>query len=124
MKTCILKSMPRANCKVEIYEKDGVTFVTLRSYQTRVLVLELFPGYNGCSAWIEVHSNGTWSATTARHINRFTTEFLGENYYHKIKGVLGFKSYDHFNAYVLCDVIQDINTIQKFCKTLNSYRNA
>ena len=124
MQTYKLKSMPYANCKVEIYELNGVTNIILRSFATKVLALELHPGYNGYSTWIEVYSNGTWSATTARHINRFTTEFLGENYYHKIKSALGFRSYEHYSTYVLCDVIQDINTLQKFCKTLNSYRNA
>lgn len=124
MKTYNLKSMPKANCKVIIYEDDGCFYVGLRSYNTNVLWLELHPGYHGQASWIEVHSNGTWSTTTARHINRFTKEFLGENYYHKIKIALGFNSYSHYGSYVLCDVIEEIDILQKFCKTRNAYRNA
>ena len=123
MKTCKLKSMPHANCKVLIYELASAYYAALRSYNTVVLWVELHPGYHGQSTWLEVHSNGTWSATTARHINRFTTEFLGENYYHKIKSALGFKSYDHYAGCVRCDFIEDTDIIQKFCKTRNAYLN-
>lgn len=75
-----LRSMPRAQAYVEItVSPEGFVIVTLVSYVTPVLQLT---------------SDGTvtrlWfgrTATTSRHINRFTTEFLGYNAYHDVKNL-------------------------------------
>ena len=75
-----LRSMPYASCKVAICFNDNnaVYSVGLISYNTLVL---------------KVHGNELWrtwqgySATTARHINRFTHEFFGENLYHAWKAL-------------------------------------
>lgn len=82
-----LRSMPKANCHVEI-EKDsytGYTAVRLISYKTRVIEFTVIP-----ALWkVSLLASGTYSATTARHINRFTKEFFGTNLYHDIAAVVG-----------------------------------
>lgn len=73
-----LRSMPYANCKVALCFRDNnVLFsVGLISYHTLIL---------------KAYDNQLWrtwqgySATTARHINRFTLEFFGDNLYHEQK---------------------------------------
>ena len=91
-----LMSMPHAQCYVEIFKQwdnpeetdtnsaPHHVFITLVSYDTRV-----------CSIVIEPHgkprmavlASGTYSTTTARHINRFTQEFFGVNLYNTIRDV-------------------------------------
>lgn len=77
-------SMPGANARVRIYECGVCYNVYLWSYETAVLKL---------TAWKDgtysLHCTGTYSKTTARHINRFTTEFFGTNLYFDCKAVCG-----------------------------------
>lgn len=96
-----LDSMPNAQCHVSIeYSEQGINCIKLVSYETNVVEIVIInneslrekykfagvvycsPGngsdsYN-CSDW-------TYSPTTARHINRFTREFFGENMYYQVK---------------------------------------
>lgn len=75
-----LESMPHAQANVGIEELFGeVIAVHLYSYQTLVarIDLETRPATLYCT--------GTYSVTTARHINRFTTEFCGRNLYYECK---------------------------------------
>lgn len=78
-----LASMPSAQCHVRFYYSDGeLEEVWLVSYNTTVIVisgLNTSNPYWGCS--------GVYSKTTARHINRFTSEFLGENLYQTAKNI-------------------------------------
>lgn len=76
-----LRSMPSAMCHVIIEHSDAGAEITLRSYYTDVLKIMVFNGYSSVSLF----ATGTYSVTTARHINRFTTEFFGVNLYHEIK---------------------------------------
>ena len=76
-----LASMPNAQCHVRFYYSNGVLEeVWLVSYNTVVITingLETSNPYWTCS--------GTYSKTTARHIGRFTKEFLGDNLYYTAK---------------------------------------
>ena len=76
-----LQSMQSAQCHVVIAtdEHDCVVSASLVSYQTTVCKIY----YSG--AFVRMECYGTYSNTTARHINRFTTEFCGENMYHECK---------------------------------------
>ena len=72
--------MPYAQASVDIEETDGEYMaVYLYSYKTLVAVIDLVrrPATMYCT--------GTYSRTTARHINRFTTEFCGRNLYYECK---------------------------------------
>ena len=92
-----LMSMPSAQCYVEILKewdcpndteiKDAphrVT-ITLVSYSTRVCSIVIDP--IASPPKMAVLASGTYSNTTARHINRFTQEFFGVNLYNTIRDV-------------------------------------
>ena len=75
-----LKSMPYAHAAVGIEEVNGeLIAVHLYSYDTRVLRINLK------TPPATLYCTGTYSRTTARHINRFTTEFCGRNLYYECK---------------------------------------
>lgn len=80
-----LSSMPSAMCHIEIKrygercEEQSIE-VNLWSYYTHVLTINYFAD----SQRLELSATGTYSTTTARHINRFTREFLGRSYYHEV----------------------------------------
>ena len=80
-----LHSMPSAQCHVEIMRGDygELRAVRLVSYRTTMLTLEV--DYNNDSVVCKVNYHVDCSKTTARHVNRFTTEFFGENKYHELK---------------------------------------
>lgn len=77
-----LRSMPSAQCHVDFYF-DGCYLkeVRLVSYSTVILSVK----YNGTDADVEVMYPVDCSRTTARHVNRFTTELFGTNEYHALK---------------------------------------
>lgn len=85
-----LNDMKSAMCHVNIKrfcdadEDDSIT-VELWSYYTKVLTITYTRFDDICS----VRSRGYFSPTTARHINRFTSEFLGKNLYADIKSACG-----------------------------------
>ena len=76
-----LHSMPAAQCHIEIDEDTRMMVVNLVSYATWVLSVRLDKETSDFGVW----TSGTYSVTTARHINRFTTEFLGTNHYFSVK---------------------------------------
>lgn len=77
-----MRSMPAANCHVEFITDFGVLKeVRLVSYSTTILSVK----YHGTDADVEVMYPVNCSHTTARHVNRFTTELLGTNEYHNLK---------------------------------------
>lgn len=85
-----LRSMPYAQCHVNIERTsldggvvDGsLSAITLVSYRTPIIRLT-FDRY--ANVELEVLYRVDCSATTSRHVNRFTTEFLGKNWYHDLK---------------------------------------
>ena len=78
-----MQTMPYANAHVEIDWDDigYVKQVKLVSYSTTILVCK--PFQNGVD--VEVKYPVSCSASTRRHVNRFTTEFLCENKYFDLK---------------------------------------
>ncbi len=81
-----LRSMPFAQCHVEFYCDDGILKeVRLVSYASTILSVK----YHGSDVDITVMYPVDCSTTTARHVNRFTTELLGTNMYHALKKLGG-----------------------------------
>ena len=79
-----LMSMPSASCHVNFYRNNGVLAKTeLVSYNTVMLTAE----YNGSDIELTANYPVDCSVTTARHVNRFTTELTGTNLYHELKKV-------------------------------------
>lgn len=75
-----LESMQHAQCHITIQRRDINEFeVRLISYRTVVLVA------HHTADGVELLCSGTYSATTARHINRFTKEFFDSNLYYACK---------------------------------------
>lgn len=106
-----LMSMPNAQCRVYIKRfDDGSVSVELISYDTSVCLVNYNP-VNGA----ELLCSGTYSVTTARHINRFTREFCGENKYHECKSAL-YNTDKHVGCgwYRVCDV--DTERLFKQCE--------
>ena len=79
-----LMSMPSASCHVNFYRNNGVLVkAELVSYNTVMLTAE----YNGSDIELTVKYPVDCSVTTARHVNRFTTELTGTSLYHELKKV-------------------------------------
>ena len=77
-----LRSMPFAQCHVEFITDYGcLKEVRLVSYSTTILSVK----YHDTDADVKVLYPVDCSCTTARHVNRFTTELLGTNEYHALK---------------------------------------
>ena len=80
-----LMSMPSASCHVNFYRNNGALVkAELVSYNTVMLSAE----YDGNNIKLTVNHFVGCSSTTARHVNRFTTELTGTNLYHELKKVL------------------------------------
>lgn len=84
-----LNDMKSAMCHVTIKrfcdpKEDGTIIIELWSYYTNVVTIT-------CNAFgvCLVESQGYFSPSTTRHINRFTSEFLGKNMYYDIKSICG-----------------------------------
>ena len=79
-----LSTMPAAKCHVNFYRNNGVlSKVELVSYNTVMLTAE----YDYSNIKLTVNHSVDCSVTTARHVNRFTTELTGTNLYHELKKV-------------------------------------
>lgn len=79
-----LRTMPAAKCHVNFYRNNGVLVkAELVSYNTVMLTAE----YDDSNIKLTVHHPVDCSVTTARHVNRFTTELTGTNLYHELKKV-------------------------------------
>lgn len=79
-----LLSMPSAQCHVEFYtDSDHLKEVRLVSYSTTILSVK----YHGTDTDVEVMHPVNCSHTTARHVNRFTTELFGTNEYPALKRI-------------------------------------
>lgn len=98
-----LLSMPHAQCRVYIKRYgDGSVSVELVSYETSTLIVHYNPRLY---AKAMLYCSGTYSVTTARHINRFTREFCGDNKYHECKSSLSdYTKLVSGGLYRVCDV--------------------
>ena len=84
-----LNSMRYAQCHVVITNDlncDSVS-IELISYSTSVCKIILTR--SAFEKHAELYASGTYSTSTARHINRFTREFCGSNMYHDVMSVCG-----------------------------------
>lgn len=79
-----LMSMPSASCHVNFYHNNCVLVkAELVSYNNVMLTAE----YDGNNIKLTVNHFVGCSRTTARHVNRFTTELTGTNLYYELKKV-------------------------------------
>ena len=78
-----LMSMPSAQTHVEFVLDDGeIQGIWFYSYRT----LELLIHKDESGKWVcKVCGYAGYSSTTARHFNRFTNEFFGQNMYFECK---------------------------------------
>ena len=89
-----LRSMPAAQAHVEfVHDNHGeLVAVHLYSYRTRILEIDRVEKDEGYVWVTNVVYNPAYSRTTARHVNRFTRELFGMNYYYECKHAW---QYDH-----------------------------
>ena len=82
-----MRSMPAANCHVEII-RDSKTnaFKGVYLYSYRTWMMEICCDPETYIETVKLYYPVDGSRTTARHVNSFTTEWLGENCYFKLKG--------------------------------------
>lgn len=89
-----LRSMPSAQTHVEFVHDNRNVLVSIRlvSYRTPILVIDRVEK-GGEFVWVtNVVFNPACSRTTARHVNRFTHELFGCNYYFECKEAWANKS--------------------------------
>ena len=81
-----LASMPSGQCHVRIFrdEHDNIDEIGLISYSTWVCTLK-----RDIAGRYSLWCTGTYTSTTRRHINRFTTEFCGGNMYRECRDAVG-----------------------------------
>lgn len=82
-----MRSMPSAQAHVEFVHDNYNALVSIRlvSYRTPILEIDRIEK-DGEFLWVtNVVFNPAYSHTTARHVNRFTTELFGCNYYFECK---------------------------------------
>lgn len=82
-------SMPAAKCRVEFVVDDFSCLKNIRLWSYTTLILDVAVGLpdDGHACDVMVCYPVDCSHTTARHVNRFTTELFGENKYFDFKGV-------------------------------------
>ena len=110
-----LRSMPYAQVHVEFVHDNCNALVSIRlvSYSTPILVIDRVEK-GGEFVWVtNVVFNPAYSRTTARHVNRFTSELFGCNYYFECKEAWANKS-------SLADVL-NTNAIMNFWNYYKQY---
>lgn len=82
-----LRSMPSAQTHVEFVYNECYSLIAIRLYSYRTCILETVRmEKGGIYQWVtNVVFNPAYSRTTARHVNRFTHELFGCNYYVECK---------------------------------------
>lgn len=82
-----LRSMPAAQAHVEFVRDNCNALVSIRLVSYRTTILEINRVEKDCVfVWVtNVMFNPAYSRTTARHVNRFTHELFGRNYYFECK---------------------------------------
>ena len=82
-----MRSMPSAQAHVEFVHDNHNDIVSIRlvSYRTSILEIDRVEK-DGEFLWVtNVVFNPAYSRTTMRHVNRFTNELFGCNYYYECK---------------------------------------
>lgn len=78
-------SMPSANAHVEFVVDNFSCLTNIRLYSYSTMILDLELNRDTYDGTLTICYNVDCSATTARHVNCFTTELFGENKYHELK---------------------------------------
>ena len=110
-----LRSMPSAQTHVEFVHDNHNELVCIRlfSYCTPILEIDRVEK-DGEYVWVtNVVFNPAYSRTTARHVNRFTHELFGCNYYFECKEAWA-------NKTPLAEVLYT-NSIMNFCNEYHKY---
>lgn len=110
-----LRSMPSAQTHVEFVYNKCNSLVAIRLYSYCTCILETVRmEKGGIYHWVtNVVFNPAYSRTTARHVNRFTHELFGCNYYFECKEAWANKS-------PLAEVLYT-NSIMNFCNEYHKY---
>ena len=110
-----LRSMPSAQTHVEFEYDKSNSLVAIRLYSYCTCILEtVCTEKGGINHWVtNVVFNPAYSHTTARHVNRFTNELFGCNYYFECKEAWANKSQ--------LAVELDTNSIMNFCNEYHKY---
>lgn len=110
-----LRSMPAAQTHVEFVYNECNLLVAIRLYSYRTCILETVRmEKGGIYHWVtNVVFNPACSRTTARHVNRFTYELFGCNYYFECKEAWATES-------PLAEVL-NTNAIMNFCNDYRQY---
>lgn len=114
-----LHSMPHAQCHIRIERSKDSVSVELISYNTSVCFIELDEND------LILYCSGTYSSTTARHINRFTAEFLGKSYYFACKAAVKYATRSA-NGNVFFPVLRFNKTafdFKRFFSHIEAYEN-
>ena len=123
-----LNGMKSAMCHVKITrfcdpKEDGSIIVELWSYYTKVVTIKAnkkVGKYYVFDNVCEVRSRGYFSRSTMRHINCFTTEFLGENLYWYIKRICG-KDCSDLVFVCMFDLDKEPNARKALARALETY---
>lgn len=110
-----MRSMPAAQVHVEFVHDNHNELVSVRlvSYHTPILEIDRVEK-DGEFVWVtNVVFNPAYSRTTARHVNRFTHELFGCNYYFECK--------DAWAKEVPLSEVLNTNTIMDFCNVYRQY---
>lgn len=78
-------SMPYSNAHVEFILDNGARLSLIRLFSYSTLMLELELDDITFDGTLKICHDVNCSMTTARHVNRFTTELFGKNKYHELK---------------------------------------
>lgn len=110
-----LRSMPSAQAHVEFVHDNCNELVSIRlvSYRTPILEIDRVEKDDE-DVWVtNVVFNPAYSSTTARHVNRFTSELFRRNYYYECKEAWA-------NGYTLDEVL-NTNVIMNFWNEYKQY---
>ena len=81
-------SMPAAQCHIEFDVDDFSILRSIKLWSYSTMVLNVAVGSDNEDAIdIIVECAVDYRRTTARHVNRFTTELTGSNLYQQFKGI-------------------------------------
>jgi hypothetical protein len=110
-----LRSMPSAQTHVAFVYNECNSLVAIRLYSYSTCILETVRMEKGdIYHWVtNVVFDPAYSRTTARHVNRFTRELFGRNYYLECKEAWANKS-------PLAEVLYT-NSIMNFCNEYHKY---
>ena len=115
-----LMSHPYCYAHVQIEQSNTECEITLISYETAVCGIHLSVKEDECFIWCK----GNYSRSTIKHINYFTSSFIGNNLYYAIKEALIKAKRDNKNGACLefATIPLDERDVSIICKRVESYK--